>query len=181
MTEQSRDDLDRSLRECGARYVVDTQGQRIAVLLTVEEYEHYLDLLDDEADSQDAGLVARLAQAADRSTGGEPHASGGTRTMAKITLSDILDDLRAADQVLRKFEQRYWISSPDFYELYSQGQLDDGQHREDFSEWAGFYKLKLKREAALEQLSQRRLEHLRSQATGETIELLPEKPVLELA
>ena len=98
--------------------------------------------------------------------------------MAKITLSDILDDLRAADQVLRKFEQRYWISSPDFYELYSQGRLDDGQHREDFSEWAGFYKLKLKREAALEQLSQRRLEHLRSQAAGETIELLPEVSVV---
>ena len=101
--------------------------------------------------------------------------------MAKITLSDILDDLRAADQVMRKFEQRYWISSTDFYELYSQGRLDDGQHREDFSEWAGFYKLKLKREAALEQLSQRRLEHLRRQATGETIELLPEEPVLELS
>jgi hypothetical protein len=101
--------------------------------------------------------------------------------MATITLSDILDDLRTADQALRKFEQRYWLSSADFYELYSQGKLDDGQHREDFSEWAGYYKIKLKREAALAQLSQQRLEHLRSQATGETIELLPEEPVLELA
>lgn len=59
--------------------------------------------------------------------------------------------------------------------------LDNGQHREDFSEWAGYYKLKLKREAALEQLSQQRLEHLRSRATGETIELRPEEPVLKLA
>jgi hypothetical protein len=101
--------------------------------------------------------------------------------MATITLSDILDDLRAADQALRKFEQRYWLSSADFYELYSQGQLDDGQHRADFSEWAGYYKLKLKREAALEQLSRQRLESLRSQAAGETLELLPEEPVLELA
>ncbi len=101
--------------------------------------------------------------------------------MATITLSDILDDLRAADQVLRKFEQRYWISSADFYELYSQGLLDDGQHREDFSEWAGYYKLKLKREAALEQLSRQRLERLRSQATGGVVDLLPEEPVLELA
>lgn len=82
---------------------------------------------------------------------------------------------------MRKFEQRYWISSTDFYELYSHGLLDDGQHRQDFSEWAGYYKLKLKRETALEQLSRRRLERLRSQATGETIELLPEEPVLELA
>jgi hypothetical protein len=101
--------------------------------------------------------------------------------MATITLSDILDDLRTADQALRKFEQRYWLSSADFYELYSQGKLDDGQHRKDFSEWAGYYKIKLKREAALTQLSQQRLEHLRSQATGETIDLLPEEPVLELA
>ena len=101
--------------------------------------------------------------------------------MAAITLSEILDDLRAADQALRKFEQRYWISSADFYELYSQGLLDDGQHREDFSEWAGYYKLKLKREAALAQLSRQRLERLRSQAPGEVIELLPQEPVLELA
>jgi len=101
--------------------------------------------------------------------------------MTTITLGDILDDLRVADQALRGFEQRYWISSDDFYQLYSQGKLDDGQHRADFSEWAGYYKLKLKREAALEQLSRRRLERLVSQATGETIELLPEEPVLELA
>ncbi len=100
--------------------------------------------------------------------------------MTTITFSDILDDLQVADRALRKFEQRYWISSADFYQLYSQGRLDDGQHRADFSEWAGHYKLKLKREAALEQLSRQRLERLRSQATGETIELLPEEPVLEL-
>jgi hypothetical protein len=36
------------------------------VLLTLEEYEHYLDLLDDEADSQDHELAARLAEAAVR-------------------------------------------------------------------------------------------------------------------
>jgi len=101
--------------------------------------------------------------------------------MAMIALSDILDDLRAAEQALRKFEQRYWVSSSDFYELYSQGRLDDGQHREDFAEWAGFYRLKLKREAALQQLSQRRLEQLRSEATGDTIELLPQEPVLDVA
>ncbi len=57
--------------------------------------------------------------------------------MATITLRDILDDLRAADQVLCKFEQRYWISSDVFYELYSQGQLGNGENLEDFSEWAG--------------------------------------------
>lgn len=69
--------------------------------------------------------------------------------MATITLSDILDDLRAADQALHKFEQCYWLSSRVFDELYSQGLLDDGSHAEDFAEWAGHYQLKLKREAAL--------------------------------
>jgi len=101
--------------------------------------------------------------------------------MATITLSDILDDLRAADQALRKFEQRYWISSDDFYELYSQGLLDDGSNAEDVSEWAGHYKLKLKREAALEQLSRQRVEQLRRQAGDEAIELAPQEPALELA
>jgi hypothetical protein len=53
MGEHSTDDLVHALRERGARYIVDTQGQAFAVLLSLEEYEHYLDLLDDEADSQD--------------------------------------------------------------------------------------------------------------------------------
>ncbi|RME46780.1 MAG: hypothetical protein D6796_08565 [Caldilineae bacterium] len=101
--------------------------------------------------------------------------------MATLTLSDVLDDLRAADQVLRKFEQRYWLSSVHFYELYSQGLLDDGSHSEDFSEWAGYYKLKIKREAALEQLSQQRLERLRSQSGEGGIELAPAEPSLEIA
>ena len=54
------DDLVHTLRERGARYIVDTQGQPLAVLLTLEEYEHYLELLDDEADSQDAEREARF-------------------------------------------------------------------------------------------------------------------------
>lgn len=101
--------------------------------------------------------------------------------MAILTLSDILDDLQAAEKGLHKFERRYWTSSPHFYELYSQGLLDDGSHAEDFSEWAGHYKLKLKREAALEQLSRQRLEQLRCYAVGDVIELAPQEPVLELA
>jgi len=101
--------------------------------------------------------------------------------MATLTLSAILDDLEAADQALHKFERRYWISSKRFYELYSQGTLDNGEHRQDFSEWAGYYKLKLKRETALEQLSQQRLEHLHSLVTSDIIELAPKEPVLEIA
>jgi PHD/YefM family antitoxin component YafN of YafNO toxin-antitoxin module len=68
MTKSTAPDPARVLREQGARYVVGAQGQPVAVLLTLEEYNRYLDLLDDEADSQDAGLAARLAQAAARPT-----------------------------------------------------------------------------------------------------------------
>jgi len=102
--------------------------------------------------------------------------------MTTIALSDILDDLRVADQTLRKFEQRYWLSTEIFYDLYSRGLLDNGQHRADFSEWAGYYKLKLKREAALKQLSQQRVAYLFDAQTSERIaELLPQEPVMELA
>ena len=38
MSEHPTDDLGRTLRECGARYIVNTQGQPLAVLLTLEEY-----------------------------------------------------------------------------------------------------------------------------------------------
>jgi len=68
--------------------------------------------------------------------------------MTILALSDILDDLQIAEQGLRKFERRYWISSEHFFELYSQGLLDDGENLEDFSEWAGHYKLWQKRLAA---------------------------------
>jgi len=54
------------IAEPEARYVTSAEGQPVAVLLTLEEYEHYLDLLDDEADSQDAELATRLTQAASR-------------------------------------------------------------------------------------------------------------------
>ena len=91
--------------------------------------------------------------------------------MAYVTLSDLLEDLRTADQTLRKFEQRYWITSKQFYELYAQGLLDDGENLEEFSEWAGFYKLKLKRERALEQLSTQRVNRLPRRAGSGIVEL----------
>jgi len=68
MSERPSDKLVHTLRERGAHYVVGTEGRPVAVLLTLEEYEHYLDLLDDEADSQDEELTTHLAQAADRPT-----------------------------------------------------------------------------------------------------------------
>jgi hypothetical protein len=66
--------------------------------------------------------------------------------MAKtLTISEILDDLRVADEMLRRFERLYWLSSEQFYELYNQGLLDDGEHLHDFSQWAGYWKLRVRR------------------------------------
>lgn len=101
--------------------------------------------------------------------------------MATVALSEILDDLRAADQVLRKFEQRYWLSSDVFYELYTQGRLDDGENLEDFSEWAGFYKIKRHREELLRQFSQERLVKLNAAAEKSLIHLTPEEPLITVA
>jgi hypothetical protein len=67
--------------------------------------------------------------------------------MAEVTITQILDDLRVADEITRAFERRYWLSSADFYALYSQGLLDDGEHTDDFAEWSAYYQVKLDREA----------------------------------
>jgi len=100
--------------------------------------------------------------------------------MSKITIGEILDDLRVAEEVLRKFERRYWITSGQFYELYKQGKLDNGEHAEDISEWAGFYKLKMRREAAFQKLSKERLEHIKTSTPTGVILLEPQEPAVEV-
>lgn len=57
----------------------------------------------------------------------------------------------------RSSSASYWISSEQFIELYGQGLLDDGDHLDDFAEWAGYYRLHQKRQAALKQISTQRL------------------------
>jgi PHD/YefM family antitoxin component YafN of YafNO toxin-antitoxin module len=64
MDDTAPDTVAKTLREQGGRYVVDAESRPVAVLLTLEEYEHYLDLLDDEEDSHDEDLRDRLALAA---------------------------------------------------------------------------------------------------------------------
>ena len=66
--------------------------------------------------------------------------------MATMQLHEILDDLRAAEETTHRFERRYGIASEQFFELYTAGKLDDGEHAEDFSKWARFYRLKMRRE-----------------------------------
>jgi hypothetical protein len=98
----------------------------------------------------------------------------------EITITEILDDLRAADEITRRFERRYWLSSADFYALYQQGLLDDGEHLEDFTKWSGFYEIKLDREKAFRELSQERLSQIREQAKSGTVVLAPPEPALKI-
>lgn len=100
--------------------------------------------------------------------------------MVTLTLSNALDDVRKAEQALHQLEQRYWLSSDIFYELYTQGALDNGDNAEDFAEWAGHYVLKQKREKVLREFSRQRVEQLRSQVGGDLIVLSPQEPVLEI-
>ncbi len=73
-----------------------------------------------------------------------------TSITQSVTIGEIIDDLRAAEEMIRRFERRYWLSSADFYQFYQQGMLDDGENLEDFATWAGFYTIKLDREIALQ-------------------------------
>lgn len=86
-----------------------------------------------------------------------------------LTMSEIIDDLRVADEALRRFERLYGLSSDQFFELYDQGLLDDGEHLHDFSQWAGFYKLRQRRIEAFNRLSRDYVAQLR--ATGGRIRL----------
>ena len=99
--------------------------------------------------------------------------------MATLVLGDILDDLQTAEQGLHKFERRYWLSSEHFYELYSQGLLDDGEHSEEFAEWAGHYKLWQKRQKALHKLSSERLTELRQKGQPH-VRLNPAEPFVTI-
>jgi len=100
--------------------------------------------------------------------------------MKKITITEILDDLRVADEITRRYERRYWLRSADFYALYQQGLLDDGEHLEDFTIWAGYYEVKMDREALLEKLSRERVRKLQAQSAGDFVNIEPDEPVLSI-
>jgi hypothetical protein len=99
----------------------------------------------------------------------------------KISITEILDDLRVADEITRRFERHYWLSSADFYTLYQKGLLDDGEHLEDFTKWAGFYEIKLDREVLLQKLSKERVQKLQAQASGGIVDIDPNEPLATVA
>jgi hypothetical protein len=100
--------------------------------------------------------------------------------MTTVTMTEILDDLRAADEITRRFERRYWLSSADFYKLFCQGLLDDGEHTDDFALWAAYYEIKLDREKDLQHLSEERVRRFQEQIDSGTVQIAPPEPVLDV-
>jgi PHD/YefM family antitoxin component YafN of YafNO toxin-antitoxin module len=94
MTDRTPDAVSKTLHEQGGRYVVDSMSRPVAVLLTLEEYEHYLDLLDDEEDSQDRELQARLTLAAETAAASQADAE-------RLSLRDYLRQRPPADASLQ--------------------------------------------------------------------------------
>ncbi|MDH7487428.1 MAG: hypothetical protein QHJ81_14290 [Anaerolineae bacterium] len=92
-----------------------------------------------------------------------------------MTLSDIIEDLHAVELRLLDYEKRYGLHSEDFYALYSQGLLDDGELEEtiDFTRWAGLYEIKQEREEMFRELSRAFVRDLRAKYPENRIRLTP--------
>ncbi|MEA3340396.1 MAG: hypothetical protein U9R15_10560 [Chloroflexota bacterium] len=93
-----------------------------------------------------------------------------------MDISDLIASITTLTNELARFEREYNIGSEAFYELYSQGKLDDGGSKQTaaFCEWAGLYQLRVKRDLQLREASQRILANLKSRAKGEGIILRPQ-------
>ncbi len=100
----------------------------------------------------------------------------------KLTLEDIIQDLRALDSRIRAYERKYGITSEDFYSLYQEGLLDDEGYEQttEYTRWASAYSMKLEREAAFQATSRAFVGNLRLQTAGQSLHLIP-NPELAVA
>lgn len=105
--------------------------------------------------------------------------TGESNMATTMTLDEILDDLRSAEETIHRFERRYGIASEQFYELYAAGKLDDGRHSEDFSQWAGYYRLKQRRQEALNDLSRERVSQLQTTSGSGFVSLDPQDSLVD--
>lgn len=60
----------------------------------------------------------------------------------RMTLSEIIEEMNSLESCMQKFEWKYNIKSPEFYQLIKAGKLEENR---DFHEWLGLYKIWLKR------------------------------------
>lgn len=66
-----------------------------------------------------------------------------------MTISEIIKDINAIQEHLRKFQEKYNLVSTDFYKLYKANKLEQSR---DFVEWLGFYEIMLDRESEYKKL-----------------------------
>ena len=72
-----------------------------------------------------------------------------------MTLYEIISDIHAINEELKKFEQNYGVLSDIFYEWYCLGEEpEDDSWVLDFSMWAGLYEIKLEREQMYREMIQ---------------------------
>jgi hypothetical protein len=65
----------------------------------------------------------------------------------KMTLQDIIDDIHALNQDIEVYERKYGILTETFYESYLKGEEpEDDAWLLDWSDWAGAYKILLRRQ-----------------------------------
>ncbi len=64
-----------------------------------------------------------------------------------MILQDVMDDIHALHEDLKVYERKYGILSETFYELYAGGaEPDNDDWVLDWSDWAGAYKLLIRRQ-----------------------------------
>ncbi len=94
-----------------------------------------------------------------------------------MNVQELITSIATLTSELAKFERKYGIGSEAFYELYSQGKLDDGGNEQiaTFCEWAGLYQLKTKRERQLREASRHIIDDLKlnDRAEGKSVILRP--------
>lgn len=65
----------------------------------------------------------------------------------RMTLQDIIEDIHALYEDLKIYERKYGVLSETFYELYAEGtEPDNDDWVLDWSDWAGAYKLLIRRQ-----------------------------------
>jgi cell division protein FtsB len=64
----------------------------------------------------------------------------------KMTLQDIIIDIHALNEDIEAYERKYGVSSETFYESYINGEEpEDDSWILDWADWAGAYKILLRR------------------------------------
>jgi len=74
-----------------------------------------------------------------------------------LTIDMIIEDLQAIEPKLTEYENKYKLLSPYFYKIFQSGNLEE---HSDFVEWAGLYRIKLKRIKRYEQMISHVLDNL---------------------